>query len=67
MFIVCLKNKIPPSQNTMDAIDVSVYDAQADTISVDDIAKNINNRIVMMRIKRNNANDYQINELSELL
>ena len=34
-----------------------MYDAQADNINVDDIATNSNNRIVMRRIKRNNADD----------
>ena len=38
-------------------MDVNVYDAQADNIDVDDIATNSNNRIVMRRIKRNEAND----------
>ena len=32
-----------------------MYDAQADTIDVDDIAKNSNNRIVMRRIKMNDV------------
>ena len=32
-----------------------MYEAQADTINVDDIATNSNNRIVMRRIKRNEA------------
>ena len=39
-------------------MDVSVYDAQADTINVDDISTNSNNRIVLRRLQRNNANDY---------
>ena len=43
-------------------MDVSVYEAQADTIDVDDITTNSNNRIVMRRIKRNDAND-ENNEL----
>ena len=34
-----------------------MYDAQADTINVDDIAKDSNNRIVLRRLKRNNADD----------
>ena len=34
-----------------------MYDAQADTINVDDIATNSNNRIVLRRIKRNNEDD----------
>ena len=34
-----------------------IYEAQADTISVDDIARNTNNRFVLRRIKRNNANE----------
>ena len=38
-------------------MDVNVYEAQADTIDVDDIARNSNNRIVMRRIKRNNADE----------
>ena len=43
-------------------MDVNVYDAQADTIDVDDIARNINNRIVLRRLKRNDADD-ENNEL----
>ena len=39
-----------------------MYDAQADTIDVDDIARNINNRIVLRRLKRNDADD-ENNEL----
>ena len=39
-------------------MDVSVYEAQADTINVDDIATNSNNRIVLKRIKRNADDDY---------
>ena len=38
-------------------MDVKIYDAQADSIDVDDIATDSNNRIVMRRIKRNHAND----------
>ena len=38
-------------------MNVSMYEAQADTISVDDIVTNSNNSIVLSRIKRNNAND----------
>ena len=34
-----------------------MYEAQADTIDVDDIASNINNRIVLRRLKRNNADE----------
>ena len=34
-----------------------MYDAQADTIDVDDIATNSNNRIVLRRLRRNDAND----------
>ena len=39
-------------------MDAKIYDAQADT-SVDDIATNSNNRIVLRRIKRNNADDVE--------
>ena len=42
-------------------MDINTYEAQADTIDVDDIATNSNNRIVMRRIKRNYAN-YEDNE-----
>ena len=35
-----------------------MYEAQADTINVDDIATNSNNRIVLKRIKRNADDDY---------
>ena len=38
-------------------MDVGVYDAQADTINVDDIATNSNNRFILKRIKRNDADD----------
>ena len=38
-------------------MDVSMYDALTDNIDVDDIAKNSNNRIVLRRLQRNNAND----------
>ena len=38
-------------------MDINTYDAQADTIDVDDITTNSNNRIVLRRIKRNDAND----------
>ena len=34
-----------------------MYDALTDNIDVDDIAKNSNNRIVLRRLQRNNAND----------
>ena len=34
-----------------------MYEAQADTINVDDITTNRNNRIVMRRIKRNAADE----------
>ena len=34
-----------------------MYNAQADTIDVDDIATNSNNRIVLRRLKSNDAND----------
>ena len=34
-----------------------MYEAQADTINVDNIATNSNNRIVLRRLQRNNAND----------
>lgn len=34
-----------------------MYQARADTITVEDIANNSNNRIVMRRIKNNNADD----------
>ena len=42
--------------NTMN---IQMYDAQADGINVDDIATNKNNRIVLRRIKRNEA-DYNL-------
>ena len=45
--------------NTME---VSVYDAQADTINVDDIATDSNNRQVLRCLKRNEADD-ESNEL----
>ena len=38
-------------------MDANMYDDQADTINVDDIATNSNNRIVLRRLQRNNAND----------
>ena len=38
-------------------MDASMYDAQADNINVDDIARNSNNRIVLRRLQRNNADD----------
>ena len=34
-----------------------MYEAQADTIDVDDIATNSKNRIVLSRIKRNQARE----------
>ena len=34
-----------------------MYEAQADTINVDNITTNSNNRIVLRRLQRNNAND----------
>jgi len=37
---------------------IQMYDAQADTIDIDDIATNENNRFVLARIKRNNATDH---------
>lgn len=41
-----------------------MYETKADTIDVDDIAANNNNRIVMRRIKANNEQDvYEKNEL----
>ena len=45
-------------------MDANMYDAQADTINVDDIATDSNNRIVMRRIKRNEADaDDNYNQL----
>ena len=38
-------------------MDVKMYEAQDDTISVDDIATNSNNRNVLRRIKRNKVDD----------
>ena len=38
-------------------VDVSMYDAQAVIIDVDDIANNTNNQFVIRRLKRNNADD----------
>ena len=38
-----------------------MYEAQADTINVDDIATDSNNRIVMRRLKRN-VNDDEITD-----
>ena len=32
-----------------------MYEAQADTINVDDIAKNRNNRIILHRLRRNDT------------
>jgi len=37
--------------------EVAIYDAQADTISLDHISADINNRIVLRSLKRNNAID----------
>ena len=34
-----------------------MYEAQADTINVDDIAKNRNNRIILHRLRRNDTDD----------
>ena len=42
-------------------MNTSMYDAQADTINVDDIATDSNNRIVMRRLKRN-VNDDEITD-----
>ena len=39
-------------------MDANMYDAQADTIDVDDIVTNSNNRIVLRRIKRNAADEF---------
>ena len=36
---------------------IQMYDAQACTIKIEDIATNVNNRIVLERMRRNNAND----------
>ena len=38
-------------------MDANMYDSQADTIDVDEIATNIINKILLRRIKRNNAID----------
>ena len=40
-----------------------MYEAQSDTINVDDIATNSKNRIVLRRLQRNNANDENIGAL----
>ena len=37
---------------------VQMYDAHADSIDIDDIASNENNRIILDRIKRNNPEDH---------
>ena len=37
---------------------VQMYDAQASSINIEDIASNENNRIILGRIKRNNSEDY---------
>jgi len=42
---------------------IQMYDAQAGSIRVEDIATNDNNRIVLSRIKRNSANDKNIEYL----
>jgi len=34
-----------------------MYDAQASSIKVEDIANNSNNRLILSRIKRNSADD----------
>ena len=39
-------------------MDVSMYEAQADSINVDDITINSNNRIVLYRLRRNEASQY---------
>lgn len=36
---------------------IQMYDAQADSIKVKDIAANVNNRTMLERMRRNNAND----------
>ena len=51
------------NQSTMD---VSMYDAQADSINVDDIAKNSNNRIVLRQLQRNEASNMYRNHYTSL-
>ena len=50
IFVVALASE----QKTMD---FSMYEAQATSINIDDIARNSNNREVLRRIQRNNAGD----------
>ena len=38
-------------------MDIHAYDAQADTISVDGIASDVRNRIILRRFQRNNADN----------
>ena len=40
-----------------------MYDAQAGSIKIEDIATNDNNRIVLNRMKRNNAKDHNKDSL----
>ena len=51
IFVVALASE----QKTMD---FSMYEAQATSINIDDIARNSNNREVLRRIQRNNAGDW---------
>ena len=37
---------------------IQMYDAQADSINIEDIATNDNNRIILRRMKRNNSDDH---------
>ena len=39
-------------------MDINMYETQADSINVDDIATNSNNRIVLHRLQKNEANEY---------
>ena len=48
--------------NTMNTT-IQMYDAQADSIRIEDIASNDNNRIVLSRTKRNNEDDHYNQDL----
>ena len=41
----------------LNTLNVNMYEAQADTINVDDISRNSNNRIVLRRLQRNDVDD----------
>ena len=44
--------------NSNTIMTTQMYDAQADTIKIEDIASNDNNRLMLRRIKRNNSDDH---------